>query len=454
MNPRGTRQGHSRRESGADRREWERMRAHLRVKTFWGVPLRLFLAAIMLGLALPWVDRAFALVFRPYPDLNSESVASILGIIAGAMMTLSGLVFAALSAAMSFGVTSLSVRIVPVFQEDTVLRWGMGMFVGTFVYALLIALSIATGEDNYKPWAATVGAVLATVGCGVMFIAIVVRVCQHLNPAVLLRRLAADGYRGMQVASPSFHADAATVASRHLPDGHAVRRSVTGKHGDALLAVNTPRLLDFETEWDMRIELVPKLGSPVPYDGVVFRTSAPTTPDQDGRLLDAVAFGDVYSPANGPFGALRSMVDIALKALSPAVNDPTRAVQALDQIEDILIRLAPRVAAEQERLADHPGASVLRSWSRSWDDYIAAATDEIRQFGWRSVQIQRRLRALYAELIEQCPPEQHPPLEERIAALGRGVDQWWNDPLDRRLSRGTDPQGLGTVHDDAATPGS
>ena len=92
------------------------------------------------------------------------------------------------------------------------------------------------------------------------------------------------------------------------------------------------------------------------------------------------------------------MFDIALKALSHAVNDPCRAVQALDEIEDILAELAPDIAKRETLLAAHPDASVLRDWTRSWADYVAAATDEIRQYGTGSVQIQRRLRALFDTL--------------------------------------------------------
>jgi len=92
------------------------------------------------------------------------------------------------------------------------------------------------------------------------------------------------------------------------------------------------------------------------------------------------------------------MFDIALKALSHAVNDPSRAVQALDEIEDILAELAPDIAKRETLLAPHPDASVLRDWTRSWADYVAAATDEIRQYGTGSVQIQRRLRVLFDTL--------------------------------------------------------
>ncbi|MGO1905496.1 MAG: DUF2254 family protein [Brevibacterium aurantiacum] len=234
------------------------------------------------------------------------------------------------------------------------------------------------------------------------------------------------------------------------PHAVAVRRRRRAPRGDVVLAVNIPRLLDCEGAWGMRIELVPSLGTPVPSGGFLFRTSVPVGRAQCRALESALAFGDVLSPASGPFGAIRAMVDIALKALSPAVNDPSRVVQALEEIEDILAELAPYIAKREALLAAHPDASVLRDWTRSWADYVAAATDEIRQYGTGSVQIQRRLRALFDTLAGQCELQQRAALLERRAALHRGLERWWPDPLDRRLAGCADPQGLGRALGTAA----
>lgn len=234
------------------------------------------------------------------------------------------------------------------------------------------------------------------------------------------------------------------------PHAVAVRRRRRAPRGDVVLAVNIPRLLDCEGAWGMRIELVPSLGTPVPSGGFLFRTSAPVGRAQCRALESALAFGDVLAPASGPFGAIRAMVDIALKALSPAVNDPSRAAQALEEIEDILAEPGPDIAKREALLAAHPDASVLREWTRSWAEYVAAATDEIRQYGTGSVQIQRRLRALFDTLAGQCELQQRAALLERRAALHRGLERWWPDPLDRRLAGCADPQGLGRALGTAA----
>lgn len=309
---------------------------------------------------------------------------------------------------------------------------------GTFAYAPLIALSIAVGGDAYRPWDSTVVAVAITVGCGVMFIAVAVRVCRLLNPGALLGHLAAEGRDSTRYDPARFHTRVAELATGTAGGGRPVRPRRRASRGDVVLAVNIPRPLDCEDAWGMRIELVPSLGTPAPSGGILFRTSAPVGRARCRALESALAFGDALSPVSGHFGAIRAMVDIALKALSPAVNDPSRAVQALDEIEDILAELAPDIAKREALLAAHPDASVLRDWTRSWADYVAAATDVIRQYGTGSVQIQRRLRALFDTFAGQCE------LQQRAALLERRAPSRPPSPRLRRPERGgSAPQGGG-----------
>ncbi|GAA1502221.1 hypothetical protein GCM10009690_00840 [Brevibacterium permense] len=282
-------------------------------------------------------------------------MGSLLGIISGAVVTLASLVFSALTAAMSLSVTALSVRISPVFSADRVIQWGLGCFVGTFAHALLIALSMAVGGDAYRPWASTVAAVAITVGCGVMFITVAVRVCRLLNPGALLRHLAAEGRDSTRYEPARFHTRAAELATG----------TATG--------------------------------------------------------------------TGGPSPAPRARIGAGVR----------RSALARQRA----LRRDPRHGRHRAQGALARGQ---RSRPRSWADYVAAATDEIRQYGTGSVQIQRRLRELFDTLAGQCELQQRAALLERRAALQRGLERWWPDLLDRRLAGCADPQGLGRALGTAA----
>ena len=140
---------------------------------------------------------------------------------------------------------------------------------------------------------------------------------------------------------------------------------------------------------------------------------------------------------------IRLLVDIAIRALSPAINDPTTAVQALDQIEDLLRRLGRR-ELDAGRAFDASGQVRLIFPVPTWQDYLELSFDEIRHFGAKSVQVIRRLRAALVGLADAVT------VEERRAAILRyldhlnlGVGRSEFDDLDQAAALQEDRQGLG-----------
>jgi uncharacterized membrane protein len=166
-----------------------------------------------------------------------------------------------------------------------------------------------------------------------------------------------------------------------------------------------------------------------------------TIPNRD--LLRGVELRPERTFEQDPKYPMRLLVDIAIKALSPAVNDPTTAVQAIDQIEDLLRRLGRReLEAGQER--DAGGKLRLVYPMPNWDDYLALAFDEIRLFGSTSVQVMRRLRSTLVDLIAmQTDPERADAVRRYLLHLDLGIERSPFDEKDRATARQEDRQGLG-----------
>ena len=116
-------------------------------------------------------------------------------------------------------------------------------------------------------------------------------------------------------------------------------------------------------------------------------------------LLRSVLLGRERTFEQDPKYPIRLLVDIAIKALSPAINDPTTAVQTIDQLEDLLRRLG---AAELDAgyAVDESGALRLVFPTPTWGDYLTLAFDEIRHFGSGSVQVMRRMRSALVGLAD------------------------------------------------------
>jgi uncharacterized membrane protein len=136
------------------------------------------------------------------------------------------------------------------------------------------------------------------------------------------------------------------------------------------------------------------------------------------------------------------IVDIAIKALSPAINDPTTAVLALDQLQRLL-RTVGRRELRGERIVDDQGLVRLIVRTPNWQDFVDLAFMEIRHYGGGSVQIVRRMRAGIETLIGALPEQRRPALLKELELLDRTVENRFAFPEDRALARIPDTQGMG-----------
>ena len=143
-----------------------------------------------------------------------------------------------------------------------------------------------------------------------------------------------------------------------------------------------------------------------------------------------------------PTFAFRIMVDIASKGLSPAINDPTTAVLAIDQIHHLLRHVGGR-HLDEGQVRDAAGRLRLVYRTPDWEDFVQLAVTEIRHFGGVSIQVAKRLRAMLDNLIVTLPDERAAPLRQELKLLNRSTERFFPEPEDRALADISDPQGVG-----------
>ena len=147
-----------------------------------------------------------------------------------------------------------------------------------------------------------------------------------------------------------------------------------------------------------------------------------------------VALGVERTIEQDPAFAVRIMVDIAIRALSPAVNDPTTAVQVLDHLEDMLRLVGPDGSrpTRAHRSSDMDSGLVIPV--RRWADYLTLSVTEIREYGDTSIQVVRRLRAMLEELSEAVLPERREAVLQELARLDEAVAAKWGGTVDLDLA--------------------
>ena len=176
-------------------------------------------------------------------------------------------------------------------------------------------------------------------------------------------------------------------------------------------------------------------------------------------MYAAVAFGLERTPEQDPLFAFRIVVDVASRALSPAVNDPTTAVLAIDQLHFLLRQVGLR-HLDTNHFCDRDGNLRLMFRTPGWEDYVLIAVSEVRLFGGGSIQVARRLRAMLENLSASLPEERRPALREQLRLLAASVHREFAEVFGAGASLGhahritvcggRDPVGTGIGHVDPA----
>jgi uncharacterized membrane protein len=277
----------------------------------------------------------------------------------------------------------------------------------------------------------------------VAFLYLIDHAARSLRPVAGVDRVSLDAQRVIQSLYPRSLAEEREASLGHS-DPPLPSPSTTIAHDGAsgvVLAVDTAGLVAAAERADYVIRLIPQVGEFVARGEMLFEVYGEREPSP-GELQQAVAVGPARTLREDPAFAFRILVDVAVKALSPAVNDPTTAVQAMHQIHRLL-RLVGTRDLSTGRVHDRRGRLRLISRTPDWEDFVSLAVTEIRLYGAGSIQVPRRLRAMLEKLIEVLPPGRAPALREQLSLLERSVQRAFEDLEDQRRADIPDVQGVG-----------
>ena len=314
--------------------------------------------------------------------------------------------------------------------------------VGYFVFTLLFTLRVLTrmGDEVVHQFNTFIAAMLGVVSL-VVFLYLIDYAARLLRPVSLVHRVGESGISVIQSVYPE-----ATTSPRPVgASGNSappVRTVANAGTSGIVLAVDLEGLVRQARHAGGMIEFIPQVGDFVAADEPLFYLYGGAGALGDIQLRGAVAMGSERTLEQDPTFAFRILVDIAIKALSPAINDPTTAVLAIDQLHRLLRHVGLKHVSREE-IRDEAGELRLVFRTPNWEDFVHLACTEIRHFGAGSVQIMRRMRSMLENLIHTLPPHRHPELRKQLEMLDRTIEGHYAFAEDRALARIADPQGLG-----------
>jgi uncharacterized membrane protein len=413
---------------------------HYIQNSIWIFPVLSTVAAIAAVRLLHLIEKDLAWESPVDPD----TARAVLGTMASALFTAIVFVCSALLVAVQLASAALTPRIIALVFRDPAIKASLTMLVFAFTFSLAALIRIKETVPLLTTHVAGYGCLV----CLAVFFYLIDHLGKALRPSGALRTIAWLGRRVIESVYPRPPVESPAGTPQEVAevlDGKPTATILNHKDG-VVLAFDETGLLSLAQRADCVIEMVPQVGDHVAVGDPLFRVFRGGAMLPPESLCQSVAVGQERTLQQDPMLAFRMMVDIASKALSPAINDPTTAVLALDQIHHLLRKVSERYL-DTGNVRDAAGRLRVVYRTPDWEDFVELAVTEIRHFGGESIQIARRLRAMLENLIQTLPEKRAARLRQELALLHRSADRFFAEPEDRALAAVGDFQGVGGKHE-------
>ena len=372
-------------------------------------------------------------------ERSAEAVRIVIGTLAAAMLTFIVFLSSTLLLAVQLASAQLTPRIIAFVFRDPVTKFSLTIFVFTFTLSLAILIRVEGSVPLITPRLAAWSCVVSLCA----FFYLIDHIGKSLRPSGVLKEIGSTGRKVIVSVYPRC-LDESPETPRAFLDAldEEPLQSIASPVGGVVLGFDVDGLTALARNADCLIELVPQVGDFVATEDPLFRVYQGVTTVSVDSLCQCVAVGQERTHEQDPALAFRIIVDMASKGLSPAINDPTTAVLAIDQIHHLLRKVGSRHLYEGV-IRDEGGRARLVYRTPAWQDFVQLAVTEIRQFGGSSIQIVRRLRAMLENLIETLPEERTALLRRELDLLQRTADRFFTEPEERALAAAGDSQGMG-----------
>lgn len=344
--------------------------------SLWIVPFIAFLTFLVMIRAIDALDE-WAGWPTPFSSYGSSGLAAGLQTFVTLAVSFLVFTFGSLLVAIQIAGGQLTPRIIATtLLRDRAIRFSVGLF----ILALLSATGALIRLDTAKPHLLiTVAAVLGFSSIAT-FLFLIDYAARLLRPVSIVWRIAEEGLTAIDHVYPDPATEVPT-SSFSSPCLGTPRRIVLHRDRPGIvLAVNMEALLSLARRADGVIEVVPHVGDFVATGDPMFRLYGGVSNGDERKLTALIALGVERTIEQDVTFAFRIIVDVAIKALSKAINDPTTAVLALDQLHRLLRAVGARHLRGEE-IRDEAGQLRAIFRTPNWEDFVHLACREIRHYG-------------------------------------------------------------------------
>jgi uncharacterized membrane protein len=413
-------------------------RNHALRTSLWLVPVACMVAAMIAVPLMRWIDGQ---THWSVLGFGLEGAKGVVGGLASSLLTFIVFAFSILLLAAQMSAQTMTPRMLSRLFEARRAKATLGALVFTWVYSI----GILGRLEDHVPQLAVAFAMLTSLTSVALFLYLVQFAVKSLRPGVVMIRIARDTRLAIDVEYPApFSSDPPARPDLDLEVGPVVTTIPYRGAAGTLVGLDSHGILAWADRAACPISIAPRIGDFLATGDDLFYLHGPTAaPPDEQALADCVAVGHERHLEHDTMFGIRIIVDIASRALSPAVNDPTTAVLAIDQLQSLLCVLAQR-QLEDGILHDASGAPRLARRVPDWEDFVTLAVTEPRIYGAQNPQVTRRLEALFEKLVQRVPAPRLAVVEVQRQLLRETVHAAWSSAGDRAMAAQADLQGFGS----------
>jgi len=396
---------------------WERLRS-----TYWAVPSAMVAVSVVFSVVMVDVDRALTAqllselswVFTGGP----QGARAVLSTIAASMITVAGVTFSITIVALALASQQFGPRLLRNFLRDLGNQITLGTFVSTFTYCLLVLRTVrGTDDEQFVPHlAVTVGVVLAMLSLGVL-IFFIHHIATSIQASQVIANVAADLDEAIDRLFPEQMGQGPGPDPRERtasgPPTFEGAHAIAAVRGGYVQAVDSARLLKLAKETNLVLRLDSRPGTFVRSGTPLVSVAPPFTPADDVEESVRATFiiGAERTGTQDLGFFIDQLVELAVRALSPGINDPATARACVDRLEQALCHLAGRWKPSAYRHDDDGTLRIVAS-AVTFAGMVDLAFTEIARYGRSSVSVSCRLLEALRDL---APCVMHE--EDRLALV-------------------------------------
>ncbi|HUI13249.1 MAG TPA: DUF2254 domain-containing protein [Xanthobacteraceae bacterium] len=353
-----------------------------------------------------------------FPSHQDAGVAQvILSSIATSIMTVVSIVFAILLMTLTLASTQFSPRILISFVRDRTTQWTLGVFLGTFSYCMAALPAARALPHPFVPVVTVTGAMLLALVCVGWLIYFINHISQSISVNHIVDRVARETELVIEELMPYPRGPFPSSDRSEAPppqDGPLLNR-----RSGYIRYVDIKHLIALAQTYRISVHLERRVGQFVPAGVPLARVSKPERVPAD-RALHLIAAFDIgptrTMQQDVEFGIIQ-IVDIALRAMSPAVNDPSTAISCVDQLSRIMILWINRMPPPSHYYAPPHVLRLFVPWM-SFDGLLDTAFEQIRHYAAADIAVSLRLARAFHDIAIAT---EHPDLRTELVERARRV---------------------------------